>query len=141
MFKAKQITKKENLVNTSNFILTINTNDSSEGAKELLEKCTVAILNNFDKFLKAKDQAYGVSLKNNIVSTNVEFAIEQAPKGKYFHSHSLIQIKQKKGIYHVNLDLVRAALNSQFGYVPYVNVKWFKDSSSAVLNYISKNFE
>ena len=138
MFKANQIKKKENLTNTSNFILTFNINDSSESAKETLELSATAILNHFDRFLIPKNEAYGISLKNNITKTKAEFSIEQAPKGKYYHCHCLIEIQQKKGIYHVNLELIRKALETQFGYIPYVNVRWFKDSSETIKQYISK---
>lgn len=138
MFKANQITKKENLVNSSNFILTINTNDYSESAKDTLERSTTAILNHFDRFIIPKNEAYGIALKNNITHTKAEFSIEKSPKGGYYHCHSLIEIRQKKGIYHVNLELIRKALESQFGYIPYVNVRFFKDASEAVKTYISK---
>lgn len=136
----KKIEKKDDLTNTSNFILTVNTNSSDENSKNKLNDCMESILNNFDKFLTPKNEAYGIKLQNNITKTAAQYSIEKAPKAGAWHAHALIEIHQKKGIYHVNLNLLREALESQFGYTPYVNVKWYKDSSEAIKRYISKTF-
>lgn len=135
----KKIETKDNLSTSSNFILTINTNDANEAVKDKLDHCVVSILNHFDKFLIPKNEAYGIKLRNNIIKTNAQYAIEKSSKN-FLHSHALIEIQQKKGIYHVDLNKIRKALETQFGYTPYVNLKVFKNSSEAVKAYISKSF-
>lgn len=137
MFNAQRVEQKQDKQPTSNFLMTINTNNSSLEHRDKVDFVTKTILNHFDKFLIPKQEAYGIKLENNIISTKVKYSIEQNSLGA-FHSHSLIEIKQKKGYYHVNLPKLREALYSQFGYNPHLDIKYYKNSSEAVEAYISK---
>lgn len=137
MFNAKKVEQKQEKHASSNFLLTINPNNSGIDYRDKLDNFTRYILNHFDRYLTPKQEAYGLSLKNNIVKTRVEYSIEQNSLGA-FHSHSLIEINQKKGYYHVNLPLLRQDLREEFGYDPHVDIKYFRNNAEAVKAYISK---
>lgn len=124
---------------SSNFILTINPNSLDKNAKKLLVYCTRKILENIDKFLVPKGEASDLSDDENIKSVDLTFVLEKAPTNKTYHTHSLIQIKQKQGMYHLNVNLIRKTLEARFGYIPYVNVKGFKSNDVDVINYMLKN--
>lgn len=131
--------KEKETEKTSNFILTINPNSLDKKAKKLLIYSTRKILEHIDKFLIPKDDANELSIQDNIKDVKINFVVEKAPGNKTYHTHSLIQIVQKKGMFHLNLPLIRETLKSRFGYVPYVNARGFKSNDVDVINYLMKN--
>jgi len=143
MFRIED-SKKEAASVSSNFLLTINPNASfddpekARAANARLKEVLSGIFGRFEQFLIPKGEAYGVALKSNILDASIESETEIGSKNHRLHSHSLIKIKQKKGYYHINQALLRQVLAELYQYQVHVDIKFFKDSASAVLAYVKK---
>ena len=134
---------KNEKIKTSNFFLTINTNQSYQENDENLqndiavfEECIKNILSNLNDYVKIDGGIWSDDFINDV---DIDYVIELGPVKKHIHSHIMIKIKHKTKIM-LDLQKIKSKILTELGLKNiYMNNKLMKtDSSINVLEYINK---
>ena len=128
---------------TSNFFLTINTNQSYkqddpnlQNDIAVFEECIKGILSNLNDYVNIDG---GIWSDDFIDDVDIDYVIELGTIKRHIHAHIMIKIKHRTKLM-LDYKKIKAKVLSELGLKNiYVNNKLMKkDSSTNVLDYINK---
>jgi hypothetical protein len=128
---------------TSNFFLTINTNQqyqqddpNLQNDIAVFEECIKNILSNINNYVNISE---GIWDDEHVNDVDIDYVIELGPVKKHIHAHIMIKIKHRTKLM-LDLQKIKSKILSDLGLKNiYMNNKLMKkDSSTNVLDYIHK---
>lgn len=119
----------------SNFFLTLNTNSAELISPSLLRKKGNEFFEHIEEFFRFLIPGQGVNFLDSI---DIQTAIESGSKYGRVHLHALIKVNHRTKIL-MDLRKIKSYFEKELNLPSvYVNVKFVKDNSISLVNYMRK---
>jgi len=129
--EGKSESKRKTDIHTSQFLITVNPNSTDLKYESLLHEALDTFYENIEEFLNAADPSKVDEIQEPTALVDI------GPKFHRVHSHMFIRIIHRTKV-QINLSKARSFFNRMLGTKSHFDVKWIKDNTVGVVNYLHK---